>query len=133
MIVVIDTNVWISALLNTSGSSKPLQATIKGLQQHIVAISSPIQDEIVRVLTQKFRWDTTRAQNTLAEFLPLLLSVEVYGNLHVCRDPDDDIILECAINAHAEVIVTGDKDLLTLQRYEGIRILTPAEYLELSE
>lgn len=47
----------------------------------------------------------------------------------VCRDPDDDMILATAVSGGAEMIVTGDKDLLTIEVYAGIRILTPAECL----
>jgi putative PIN family toxin of toxin-antitoxin system len=48
----------------------------------------------------------------------------------VCRDPDDDAILALAVAAHAEMIVTGDKDLLVLGSYAGIPILNPAEALK---
>lgn len=46
----------------------------------------------------------------------------------VCRDPKDDMILECAINSRADLIITGDKDLLVLRAYQGIRIVSPREY-----
>jgi predicted nucleic acid-binding protein len=49
----------------------------------------------------------------------------------VCRDPKDDFILECAVLGNADVIVTGDKDLLALGEYEGIRIVTPRQYLDM--
>jgi predicted nucleic acid-binding protein len=47
------------------------------------------------------------------------------------EDPDDDRILECAVSAGSEFIVTGDKDLLRLGRYDSIRILTVSEFLDL--
>ncbi|HEY0794550.1 MAG TPA: putative toxin-antitoxin system toxin component, PIN family [Acidisarcina sp.] len=50
------------------------------------------------------------------------------GKLKACRDPDDDMFLECAMRAKADILVAGDKDLLVLGRFEGIRIVTPAEY-----
>lgn len=49
----------------------------------------------------------------------------------VCRDPDDDVVLGAALAARALVLVTGHDDLLVLGRYQGIRILTPRQFLEL--
>jgi predicted nucleic acid-binding protein len=49
---------------------------------------------------------------------------------NICRDPNDDMVLECAVRAGAKAIVTGDKDLLTLGEYEGIRIVTPRTFLD---
>jgi predicted nucleic acid-binding protein len=57
--------------------------------------------------------------------------VQVSASLHICRDPRDDKFLELAIEGRAEVIVTGDRDLLELHPFRGIAILTPAAYLEL--
>ncbi len=50
----------------------------------------------------------------------------------VWRDPKDDMVIECAANGSANVIVTGDKDLLTIVRYKDIRILTARQYVELA-
>ncbi len=48
----------------------------------------------------------------------------------VCRDPDDDKFIACALAARAEFLVTEDQDLLALDGYEGLRIVTPAQFLE---
>lgn len=58
-----------------------------------------------------------------------LTFVEPEEILAIYRDPDDDIVLATALTAAADMIVTGDKDLLVLQNYEGIAIVTPAEAL----
>ncbi len=52
-------------------------------------------------------------------------------NVHVCRDPKDNMFLECATLARANVLVTGDNDLLSLGSYLQTSILTPPEYLDL--
>jgi len=57
------------------------------------------------------------------------LWVSVRGELKVSRDPDDDIVLECARDAHAHIIVSGDDDLLVLRQFSGIHILTADQYL----
>lgn len=47
-----------------------------------------------------------------------------------CRDPNDDHVLECAVKSGAQLLVTGDKDLLTVGTFQGIRILTPRDDLD---
>ena len=48
-----------------------------------------------------------------------------------CRDPDDNMVLECALEGHAQYIVSGDMDLLELKEFHGIRIVRAAEFLRL--
>jgi predicted nucleic acid-binding protein len=83
------------------------------------------------VLKVKFGWspeDTTRLLNG---FLNGGLRVRITGNLKgVCRDEDDDMVVECALVAKAQMIVSGDKDLLSLGMYSGIQIISPAAYLK---
>ena len=56
--------------------------------------------------------------------------MKIRGAVKVCRDPNDDMFLECAALARADLLVAGDKDLPTLGTYKGTRIVTPSEYLE---
>ena len=58
-------------------------------------------------------------------------SISVHTAIAVCRHPSDDKFLELAIDGHADIIITGDKDLLTLHPFHGIPIITPTAYLEL--
>ena len=51
--------------------------------------------------------------------------------INVCRDPKDNMILELAVSGRADVIVTGDQDLLVLDPFQGIRIVTPEAFLEM--
>jgi len=58
--------------------------------------------------------------------------IEISGNLiGVCRDPKDDMVLECALQAAAQYIVSGDRDLLVLGEYAGIAIVTPRSFLNI--
>jgi predicted nucleic acid-binding protein len=57
------------------------------------------------------------------------IRVGLRGTVKECRDPDDDMFLECAVRANADLLIAGDKDLLVLGSYKGTRILTPAEYV----
>ena len=57
--------------------------------------------------------------------------VQTPTSIRACRDPKDDKFLEVAVHGSADVIVTGDSDLLDLHPFRGIAILTPADYLNL--
>jgi predicted nucleic acid-binding protein len=69
----------------------------------------------------------------MSDYLAASIRVTITGSVAgVCRDPKDDHILECAVKARAQVLISGDKDLLTLGTFHGIRILTARQYLEAS-
>ena len=128
MIVVVDSSVWISAL-NYGGI--PRQALEYAIAADELATCEQIIAEITRVLLHKLDWDRQRVDQSLRIYLSDTESVIVAGNVRgICRDPKDDMVLECAKVANAQVIVTGDKDLLALREYEGIRVLSPRDYLD---
>ncbi len=131
MIVVIDTNVWISALLFSGPDSVPNRALRRAVRDDILAVCEELDDEIVRVLREKSEWTDTEIRSQIEKFQRAALIVRLRHNVHICRDPKDDMFLECAALANADVLVTGDKDLLSLGSYTGTRIITPLEYVEL--
>ncbi len=127
MIVVLDSNVWISGL---EFGGMPGVAMERALIHDQLAISAFIRDEIVRVLTGKFGRQRGELERILDELLAQAIEVEVSGEISgVSRDAKDDAILETAWRGNAEILVAGDKDLLTLGNFRGIRILTPADYV----
>jgi predicted nucleic acid-binding protein len=70
-------------------------------------------------------------QEALTFYLTGAIKVLVGGDLRgICRDPNDDMVFECAVLANASVIVSGDKDLLAVKTYKGIRVVTPREFLQ---
>jgi predicted nucleic acid-binding protein len=69
----------------------------------------------------------------MAEVSEAIVEVPSGSLLPVSRDPDDDHVLAAAVVGEADCIVTGDKDLLVLDPYEGIRIVTPREFLDVLE
>lgn len=134
MRAVIDTNVLLSALL-WGGTPHALMEHVRN--GTVTLISSPaLLAELARVLERpKFdvvllRSNTSRAQ-TLAE---VRLLVEVIDPpplpQPVCRDKDDDAVLALAIAAQADIVISGDDDLLSLHPFEGIPVLTPAQALQ---
>ena len=66
-------------------------------------------------------------------FAPLIQTMEIMepiSHIEVCRDPDDDKFLECAKDSHALYVVSGDKDLLFIGKYENIQIVTAKDFCE---
>jgi putative PIN family toxin of toxin-antitoxin system len=129
VIVVLDTNVWISALQFAKHRGTPTRAPEKAMGEDVIATCAEIEAEITRVLTQKFLWERDRAHATLETVLARSIRVRLRGTVKRCRDPEDDMFLECAERANADVLIAGDKHLLVLGSYKATRILTPAEYI----
>jgi putative PIN family toxin of toxin-antitoxin system len=129
VIVVIDTNVWISALQFAKRRGTPTLALEKAMTEDMIATCDEIDAEIVRVLTDKFAWERHSATAALQAIQARGIRVKIRGAVKECRDPGDDMFLECAALAKADLLVAGDKDLLTLGAYKGTCIVTPSEYL----
>ncbi len=127
MIVVLDSGVWISAL---QFGGVPLLAVDRALHSDRIAVCNQIETEVIRVLGEKLGWQQRRARDSLALYLRDALRVTVTGVVRdVCRDPKDDMVLECAVGAHAKLIISGDKDLLAVGAYRGVRVVTAREYI----
>jgi putative PIN family toxin of toxin-antitoxin system len=125
--VVLDTNVYISALTRGGLPLDIFLAVIRG--EFKLFISSSILEEVEGVLVQKFRWAPDRVKHALATVRGDAQLVSPKERLAVIKaDDDDNRILECAVAAEAQVIVTGDGDLLGLGTFRGISILTPREF-----
>ena len=128
--VVIDTNVLISGLLSTT--STPAQAVERAVgKAQLVATMETLRELIEKLHSPKFdRYVRRDRRDALLERVASLVEiVEVLQAIRASRDPRDDKFLEAAVNGRADVIVTGDKDLLDLNPNRGIAILTPADYL----
>jgi putative PIN family toxin of toxin-antitoxin system len=125
---VADTNVYISAL-NFGGLPDEVLALARQGQIQL-CISVPILAEIEGVLLRKFAWSEPRVRQALQairEFTELIHPEETLAV--IADDEPDNRILECALAARAEVIITGDTHLRTLKVFRGIRLLSPAECL----
>lgn len=130
---VLDTNVIVSGLIASKGTPADLLAAWRNRRFDLV-IGPVILQEIERVLrlprlTKAYRL----APQDISDLIELLTSRAILtpGRLTIpltARDPEDDQILACAIEGHADYIVTGDQDLLTLERFQGIPIIPPAAF-----
>jgi putative PIN family toxin of toxin-antitoxin system len=128
--VVIDTNVLIGASL--LDGSVPAQARNHAVgHSRLVATDDTVREFIDRLMLPKFDTYVSRsARDALAQsYLMVVDLVPVTQLIRACRDPRDDKFLEAAVNGRADVIISGDKDLLSLNPFAGIYILSPADYL----
>lgn len=131
--LVLDTNVWISALL---WSGPPNEILRLGESKRIVLIASPsIVEETRDVLIRpKFAARIAALETSVGELVEALLTVtevitEPIADAVIAADPDDDRVLACAVAGKARWIVSGDGHLLALKRHTRIAILEPAAWL----
>jgi uncharacterized protein len=127
VIVVVDSGIWISAI---EFGGIPAAALELVLLNDELAICDEIEEEILRVLALKFGRDPELIRNRLAPTWNQAIHVTITGEVKgICRDPNDDVILECALKSGAAVILSGDKDLLSLQTYQSTQIMTARQYV----
>jgi hypothetical protein len=134
MRIVLDTTVLISAL--AFPGSKPEQVLSRIRRGEIDLFISPfILSELDRVLREKFRFSKKEADARVRAIRTIAHLVQPTERITVITAKDDDNrILECALAAQAEFLVTGDKaHLLPLESYRKTRIVTPAQLLDLLE
>jgi putative PIN family toxin of toxin-antitoxin system len=128
--VVIDTNVLISGLLSTtSAPAKALDRAVTTAE--LVATTATVRELMAKLASPKFDRYISREKRDalLLRLAPLLDIVEVVQRVQACRDPRDDRFLDAALNGRADVLVSGDKDLLALHPFRGIDIVTPTAYI----
>ena len=129
--LVIDTNLWVSRLLLPGGTAG--RAVDHGLNWGIPLVSEATLDELSEVLSRG-KFDKYVSREDRQHFLRLLGGiarvVPVTRQIVACRDPKDDKFLDVALNGEAQLILSGDQDLLELHPFHGVEILRPADFLE---
>ena len=140
---VVDTNVWISALLNPAGAPARVRRALQDARFELVA-SEPTLAELGRVaasprLIRRYGLDAAAA----AELVSLIESaahlVPVTGDVRLCRDPMDDMVIETALAGRADALVTrdddlkGESDLVSALRERGVSVMTVRHFLEALE
>jgi len=129
MRVVFDTNIFISALvIPGSQAERAISRIIEGRDE--LAISPDIIKEVLSVLSSKFGREREALSHVAVTLLDLGKLVRPDQRVRVLRDEPDNRILECAASGKADLIVTGDKEMLRLKEYMGVRITSLREYLE---
>ena len=130
MRVVVDTNVFISAALKEN--SPPGTAAHLAAASHLLLKSTITEQELFVTLAQRRLAPLIppRFRNWLSEILAAAELVAITERIAACRDPKDDKFLELAVTGRADVIITGDRDLLALNPFRSIAIITPAEFVQ---
>ncbi len=131
MRVVFDTNVLVAAFVFPGGRGEAALRRIVDERDELV-ISKPILDELLGVLARKFSRDPEQLAHVAVFLGELATWVKPRRRLRVLKDAPDNRILECAIAGQAAAIVTGDRDMLALESYREVKILSLSAYLEQS-
>ena len=128
---VFDTNILFSA---TAWRGNPFQCVERARAGEVQAVTCPeLMEELTEKLELKLGFSPEQSVEALADYLGFLLMVSIPKLLEaVPRDPDDNMVLECAIEGKAQYIVTGDKDLLVLKTFRDIQIVRASDFLKVS-
>lgn len=131
--VVIDTNVWISGVLTHSGAPAKLTRHVILTAQPVFSVQTfaELQDRLWRPKFDRYV-SIEQRQALLREASSISLWVEPGQELaerQFCRDPDDDKFIHTALAGEASMLVSGDRDLLDLERVGELVILSPADAL----
>jgi len=131
---VFDTNALLSALLFEH--STPGRALIRALQLGEILLSQSTLEELAEVL-QREKFDRYVTSSEREEFLEGLVEratfIEATEEIRACRDNRDDKFLELAVSGKAGYVITGDGDLLSLHPFRDVAVMTPAEFLAVTE
>ena len=130
MAVVFDTNVLISAAFRSA--STPSLAVRHAAANDVILASTTTLSELASAMERpKFdRYVSPAARREYVAFIHAIVRIiPIRRSVRACRDPADDKFLDVAVNGGAQAIVSGDHDLLALNAFEGVAIISPAEYL----
>lgn len=126
--IVIDTNIWIRFLLG-----RDLDPLVNALKAEKIEIffSNDLHDELFEVMSRpKFKGKIQDSQKTeILEITRKNVKTIIPSSINEdCRDPKDNFLLDLAVSANADYLVTGDLDLLALNPFRGVRIVEPPEF-----
>jgi putative PIN family toxin of toxin-antitoxin system len=131
---LLDTNVWVAALI--WGGAPYSVVKLAATPPHQIFTSATLLDELKRTLSYLKLASHLQARGLNVQNLMEQVSLIVHDQdsptlqFPVCRDADDDAVLACALAAQADLIVSGDQDLLVLRAFDGIQIVTALQALE---
>lgn len=128
--VVLDTNVYLSAIIFGGNTRHILDLTIKGEIKAYISYS--ILFEIAEKLEKKFHWDKDQIIVTIKTLAKSATVVNPTIKLDVVRnDRNDNKIIEAAMVSNADYIITGDKHLLKIKKYQEVQIVTPTQFFSI--
>jgi putative PIN family toxin of toxin-antitoxin system len=126
---VFDTNILVSAFVFPGGIIREIM-NLALKKQVVIYVSEQILEEYSRVLRQKFKWSDEAISVNIGLLRRIFTVINPDILIKAVRaDHTDDKVIECAVGAGADVIISGDRHLLNLNKYKAIPILSPAEFL----
>ena len=129
MRIVIDTNVLVSGVFFGGFPRKILSAVVS--RKITACATAEIINEYEEIVQEMIGRKQGHIDSAiLSPLIQVLEVIEPITHVEICRDPDDDKFLGCAKDSHALYIVSGDKDLLVIEEYENIQIMTAKEFYE---
>ena len=129
---VVDTNVLISGLI-WGGSPKKCLDKFRYESNYILLLSPELLHEFRSKLLHKFNVEEKIVTEWVEEFLEYSEKVIPNYTTRICRDPNDNMILDIAKSGKADFIITGDKDLLILKEFENIKIISAKSFLKIKD
>lgn len=134
MTIVLDTNAFVSAHLNRQGNEAQIMHLWRR-EQIAIALSSPLLNEYLRVLQYPrlqsyLQLSPSQLRKLAMDVKAAAVFVEGRTSVTVCRDPNDNMVFACALEAQADYIVSGDKDVLSVRNFYEIPTMTPKAFLE---
>ena len=130
MKVVLDINIFVSSFFWGGNPRKIMERVIDG-KDTLYTCKEILQETTTVMARPKFKVANEYIAHFIRSIEDIANQISLTGEIqNVCRDSDDDKILECALLADADYIISGDDDLLVLEEFRGIKIVTPKEYLE---
>ena len=134
--IVIDTNVFISALFWKGSSHEILKLAENNILKIIV--TKQIIDELLLILNrkefkEKIELKNLKISEIIMETINSAYLIESKTTINACEDPDDNKFLEAAIDGKCKFIINQDKHLLKIREYKGIKILAPEEFLSTTD
>lgn len=125
--IVPDTGFYIAATLKNGYARSYLVGRGSKFLTYELFSSEAILLEVQQKLEEKFHFDRAQVVNAMKEIRNVLTVLYPSQKVEAVRDPDDNKILECALEAKADLVVAFDKDLLVLKEYEGVKIIHPMD------
>jgi putative PIN family toxin of toxin-antitoxin system len=133
MRAVIDTNIIIRAVIKPKGTVGPVLDRLRDGDYTAVYSELLLNELLAKLALPRIRDKYSVTDSDVADLLTLLALrgelVKPERHVNVCRDADDDRVIEAALAGRAEWVVTGDEDLLVLERFETVRFVTPRTFL----
>lgn len=127
MKIVIDTNVVISVAFFGGIPRKVLQSAVE--EKIIVCANDLIVEEYEEIKEEMIQLKKGKLRDNIFDlYLSKIKMVDAVAEVDVCRDPDDNKFIACAIDAQAIFVVSGDKDLLAVEHYDAIEIVTAKDF-----